>query len=116
MGTVCVGGWGLLATLTESGSGINELVQNTCRLCCLAYDVSCTMQSHNYVAIGNIPRPLAETLYRTRALLGAPACISTRSKWAPNKEPAPINENRLVSFIEMTTFTSFVYLPITRRL
>ena len=44
--------------------------------------------------------------YRTRALLGAPACISTRSKWVPNKEPAPINENRLVSFIEMTTFTS----------
>ena len=49
--------------------------------------------------------------YRTRALLGAPVCISTRRKWAPNKEPAPINEEKApMSYIGMTTFSGFVHI------
>ena len=32
----------------------------------------------------------------------------TRRKWAPNKEPVPINEGKAyVSFIGMITFTNF---------
>ena len=44
-------------------------------------------------------------------LIRRPSCIFTRRKWAPNKEPAPINEGKAyVSFIGMMTFTSFCSL------
>ena len=41
--------------------------------------------------------------YRTRALLGAYAYISTGRKWALNNGPPPIIENKV---LQLTTFTS----------
>ena len=69
--------------------------------------ISLNSMEHPHICFCQQLRALQQR-YCTQSLLGAPACISTRMKWAPNKELAPIHEVKAyVLFIGITTFTNF---------